>query len=575
MIIRLRDVSFTYTTGTAPALHSVTLDVPAGQVLGVVGRAGAGKSTLCALCAGFVPHFYHGQLAGVVTVDGQDVIQQPVAALIRHVALVSSNAFSQISGARTTVAEEIGFGLENLGVPRDEMRERIAWALDAMQITHLAERSPFALSGGQQQRTVIAAALAMRPPVLVLDEPTAQLDPPTVAELGELLRSLARAGTTVVFAEHHLEWTAELADRVIVLGAGAIVADGPPEILADPSLDARGVGRPRSATIAEQIRAEGMWPAGRPLPVTLAGLVEGLRANRNGPTAKDDGMPAASAPPAGVAASGQAPRTPAAATDAPSSFILHPSPKPPLIIAEDVHFTYPSGVAALKGVSLAIGAGERLALLGRNGAGKSTLLRHLNGLLRPSGGRVLVAGEDTRRISVARAARTAALVFQDVRNQLFARTVRDELRFGPRNLGLPAARAEQLVERALAALGLADVAAEHPYDLPAPRRRLVAVAAVLAMGTDLLVLDEPTAGLDSAGVALLAQLTRDLAAEGRSVLVVSHDLNFCFENLGRIVLLRDGQIALDAPRDALAPDQLDILDATVGLPLALRAAREL
>src|SRR6266508_4470175 len=196
LIISLHDITFTYAIGTSPALRDLTLTVPAGQICGVVGRAGAGKSTLCALCAGFIPNFHQGTFSGSAQIDGQDVIEHTVADLVRHVGLVGSNAFSQISGARFTVYEEIGFALENLGLPRDEIAERIEWAIDAMQLGELRDRSPYALSGGQQQRLVLAATLAMRPPVLVLDEPTAQLDPPTTAHLADLLRGLSRQGTT-------------------------------------------------------------------------------------------------------------------------------------------------------------------------------------------------------------------------------------------------------------------------------------------------------------------------------------------------------------------------------------------
>jgi energy-coupling factor transport system ATP-binding protein len=595
-IIVIQNVTFTYAAASIPALRAVTLEVPAGQILGVAGRAGAGKSTLCALCAGFVPNFYQGEIRGAATVDGHDVIQQPVATLVRHVSLVSSNPFSQISGARTTVFEEIGFGLENLGVARGEMHERITWALQAMQIEHLADRSPYALSGGQQQRMVIAAALAMRPPVLVLDEPTAQLDLPATVELAELLLSLSRQGTTILVAEHNLEWLAELAQRVVVLDAGHIIADGPPqETLADPLLLERGVGWPRPALFAARAREHGQWPAGRPLPVTLAGFLEGMRPNAEGRTLNAEPnaerttlnaeQAAAEVPPHNVSTTNiraQPFSVQRSAFSVPegvqrSAFSVPDGVQPSAfsLSVEDVHFTYPSGVAALKGVSLTFGAGERVALLGRNGAGKSTLLRHLNGLLRPTSGRVIVAGADIRAVSVARTARRVGLVFQDVRNQLFARTVREELRFGPRNLGLPAAQVEAQVEAAMAALGLTDAADEHPYDLPPPRRRLVAVAAVLAMDTDMLVLDEPTAGLDTAGVALLARLTADLAARGKTVVVVSHDLDFCFENLERIVLLRDGLLVLDAPRDGLTAEQVTQLDETVGLPLAIQASREL
>jgi energy-coupling factor transport system ATP-binding protein len=564
-IIAIENVTFTYAAGSTPALRAVTLDVSAGQILGIAGRAGAGKSTLCALCAGFVPNFYHGEICGAAMVDGQDVIGQPVATLVRHVSLVSSNPFSQISGARTTVFDEIGFGLENLGVARAEMHERIAWALRAMQIEHLADRSPYALSGGQQQRMVIAAALAMRPPVLVLDEPTAQLDQPATIELAELLAHQGRQGVTILVAEHNLEWLAELAQRVIVLDTGHIMADGSPqETLSDPLLLERGVGWPRPALFAVRAREQGQWPAGRPLPVTLAGFLAGMRPTNAERTTLN------AEPKLAIEVQSHSSN----ATDIPmQSFSVQRSAFS--LTVEDVHFNYPSGVTALKGVSLAFGAGERVALLGRNGAGKSTLLRHFNGLLRPSHGRVTVAGSDIRSVSVARTARRVGLVFQDVRNQLFARTVREELRFGPRNLGLPAAQIETQVEAALAALDLADAADEHPYDLPPPRRRLVAVAAVLAMDSDMLVLDEPTAGLDTAGVALLARLTAELATRGKCVVVVSHDLDFCFENFQRMVLLRDGLLLLDAARDELNPEQVTLLDETVGLPLAMRAAREL
>jgi energy-coupling factor transport system ATP-binding protein len=237
-----------------------------------------------------------------------------------------------------------------------------------------------------------------------------------------------------------------------------------------------------------------------------------------------------------------------------------------------VRFAYPSGVEALRRVSLAVGAGERVALLGRNGAGKSTLVRHLNGLLRPTAGRALVDGVETRATTVAKCARHVGIVFQDIRNQLFARSVREELHFGPRNLGYSPAQIEALVERAIEKLRLGDVVDEHPYDLPPARRRLVAIAAVLAMDSALLVLDEPTAGLDNASIGLLTELAHDLASAGKSIFVVSHDLDFCFETLDRVVLMREGRIDIDQPWVAFDDRSLAALDDSVGLPLGLRAA---
>lgn len=547
--IDIQKVSFRYSGGKQPALQDMSLLIPEGQICGIVGRAGAGKSTLCALTSGFIPNFYNGKLSGTAHVMGQDVIAKPIGELIRSVSLVGSNPFSQISGARYTVFEEIAFGLENLGFERDEMRQRTDWALAALKIDYLRDRSPYELSGGQQQRMVIAAALALRPPVLVLDEPTAQLDPPTILELAELLRELAAQGTTILFAEHRLEWTAELAQRVIVLDEGHLILDGAPrETLTDRRMLEHHIGWPRPTLLGERMQKAGFWPIEQALPITLDQLVEGLR-------------------------SVEEPRKQADNAQAPPS--LKPQSAEMIVQVEHVRFSYPSGVEALKGINLSIGPGERIALLGRNGAGKSTLVRHMNGLLRPSSGQVLVKGTDTRKTSVARCARHVGIVFQNIRNQLFARTVRDEVRFGPRNLGYPSERTEQLVQQALQELQLTDVADEHPYDLPAPRRRLVAIATALAMDVDLLMLDEPTAGLDNPSIKLISTLIAALAAQGKSVLVVSHDMDFCFENLDRIVLVQDGLITLDHKADQLSAQQRALLNECVDLPVNERAIDEL
>jgi energy-coupling factor transporter ATP-binding protein EcfA2 len=559
-IIKLRDVMFTYAGATEPALRDITLTVPPGQICAIIGKAGAGKSTLCALCAGFVPHFFRGRLSGDVIVDGVSVADHPIAELVRHVALVGSNAFSQISGARFTVYDEVAFGLENLGVPRPEMIERVEWALRALGIEQLRDRSPYALSGGQQQRMVIAAALAMRPPVLALDEPTMQLDPPAMTELSAVLRSLAQQGITILVAEHRLEWVADVADRVVALDQGTIIADGAPaDVLTDPRLCEAGIGWPRPTRIADRARAEGRWLPERPLPITMADLAEGLRMaeDENRLTNKPDRATHASMIRTNDSARNLAlpPRVPDAE---------------PIVTLDEVHFTYPNGVEALRGVSLTLQRGERIALVGRNGAGKSTLVRHLNGLLRPSRGRALVGGADTRTTTVARCARHVGIVFQDVRNQLFARTVREEVRFGPCNLGFTPDRIDALTERSIDALELRDVIDEHPYDLPPARRRLVAIAAVLAMDSPLLVLDEPTAGLDNAAIALLARLIADLAQQQRSVLIVSHDLDFCYETLERVILLRDGRVALDAHFAGLDHAEAAVLRDDVGLPIEVR-----
>lgn len=275
-MIRLRDATYYYPRATRPALAELSLEVPPGQFCAVIGANGAGKSTLCAALAGFVPHFYRGRLSGTVEVAGIDVARSSLAELAGTVGLVFSNPFNQITGARFSVRDEVAFGLENMGVPTDEMAARIDDMLRFVGLSDLADRSPFALSGGQQQRLAIASVLVMRPQLIVLDEPTSQLDPIGSKEVFTVLRDLAATDEATVFlAEQKLEWVATFADRVIVLHEGRLVADGTPsEVLASPALEGYGLEPTRYTRAARAAQAAGLAPANRPLPVTLDQAVE-------------------------------------------------------------------------------------------------------------------------------------------------------------------------------------------------------------------------------------------------------------------------------------------------------------
>ena len=274
-MIHLSDVTYHYPRATTPALAGLSLDVPAGQFCAVIGANGAGKSTLCYTLAGFVPHFYRGKLTGRVEVAGIDVPAGSLATIAGHVGLVFANPFNQITGARFTVREEIAFGLENMGVPLAEMGPRIDEVMRFAKLTELAERSPFALSGGQQQRLALASVLVMRPPVIVLDEPTSQLDPIGSREVFAVLRDLAATDeATVVLAEQKLEWVAVFADRVIILHEGRIVADGAPgDVLASADLAQYGLQPTRYTQAARAALAAGLRREGE-LPVTLEEAVE-------------------------------------------------------------------------------------------------------------------------------------------------------------------------------------------------------------------------------------------------------------------------------------------------------------
>lgn len=278
-LVHLENVTYTYPLESEPALKGVDLVVGEGEFVGVVGANGAGKSTLCHVISGFIPHFYKGELQGEVQVAGRDPRQTPLGEIVRDVGLVFQNPFTQISGARFTVYEELAFGLENLGISRQEMRQRLQWAMAVTEIEDLGDRSPYALSGGQQQRVALASILVMQPAILVLDEPTSQLDPAGTREVYGVIDGLRREGMTVVLASHKVEWMAAYADRVVALSGGEIILEGAPrEVLTSPLLPQHDIGLSRYTRAALAAREAGLWPERTPLPVTLEQALAGFRA---------------------------------------------------------------------------------------------------------------------------------------------------------------------------------------------------------------------------------------------------------------------------------------------------------
>jgi energy-coupling factor transporter ATP-binding protein EcfA2 len=277
-LIDIKNLTYQYPITDRPALRDLSLAVEEGEFLAVIGQNGAGKSTLCYTLAGFVPHFFRGELEGTVRVDGRESAQSTLNEWVLQVGLVFQNPFNQISGSKFTVYEEIAFGLENIGVPRDEMHERVQEIMARTGITDLGDRSPYALSGGQQQRVALASILVMEPRVLVLDEPTSQLDPIGTRQVFQVIKSMSGRGMTVILAEHKLEWIAEFADRVIALQDGKIVLEGPPEeVLTSPRLDEFGIAPSRYTRAARAALEEGLWPESQPLPVRLEEARKGFQ----------------------------------------------------------------------------------------------------------------------------------------------------------------------------------------------------------------------------------------------------------------------------------------------------------
>jgi energy-coupling factor transporter ATP-binding protein EcfA2 len=276
-IVNLQNVTYKYPLTEAPALQSINLQVNEGEFVAVIGPNGAGKSTLCYTIAGFVPHFFKGELSGTVEVAGIESSKSTLNEWVLNVGLAFQNPFNQISGAKYTVFEELAFGLENIGVPRDEMKRRVEETMKLTGISDLADRSPYSLSGGQQQRVALTSILVMRPKVLVLDEPTSQMDPIGTREVFGTIRTMAEKGMTVVLVEHKVEWIANFADRVIALHEGQILLEGKPqEVLTSDLLTDKGFGISRYTSVARKAKELGLWKK-ESLPVTLDEAVEGFK----------------------------------------------------------------------------------------------------------------------------------------------------------------------------------------------------------------------------------------------------------------------------------------------------------
>lgn len=523
-LVEIEQLTYAYPdSGDTPQLRECSLSIGHGELVLVVGPSGCGKSTLLRAVNGLVPHFQGGTMSGRVRVGGLDTREHAPYELAHLVACVFQDPEAQMVSA--TVFEEVVVGLENLGVPATQISFRAYEALGAMGITHLAARSIATLSGGEMQRVAIAAALAMRPLVLVLDEPTSQLDPSAAEILLELLRRVNEdSGIAVLLAEHRLERCYHWADRVVVMAEGRIVCDAPPR-------DCAAWGMAHGTALVPPVTRlfDGMDVERLPLTVK-EGRAELRRMLARG--ARDGGGAAAAAMPRPDAGERLA------------ASVSRPAADPPALLVRDLRFSYPDGFEALRGCSLRIEQGDFIAIMGENGAGKSTLIRHFNGLNRVQSGRVSLLGRDLHDLTAEEAARTCAVLGQNPNDYLFCDTVAQELDFSLAHVRpeYDAGERRAAAEAVLDVLGLTDLMDAEPRSLSAGQRQRVAIAVMMVGKPQVLVLDEPTRGLDWESKAALGARLREIQQSGTTVVMVTHDVEFAAAFAQHVAVLGAGRV---------------------------------
>lgn len=566
-VINADNLSHTYVLPSGDsvrALRWVSLSVGPGEYVAVIGRNGSGKSTLARhLNALLLP------TEGSVRVDGIDTRDRAhVRDVRRRVAMVCQDPDNQI--VATVVEEDVAFGPENLGVPRPEIRQRVDEALRVVGLAEHGDRAPHRLSVGQRQRLAIAGAIAMAPSYLVLDEATAMLDPGGRRDVLDIVRRLNDAGMTIINITHFMSEAVE-ADRVIVLNVGEVVLDGPTaEVFARPDrLRALGLDIPPAAEMAHQLHE--FRPGFPPTALTVDDLVAAVVTKLDGQSPPGDwrARPGVGATAAFSTSDQLAPR----AADDSAAIVVHG-------LAHTYAPGTPQETQALRGVDLTVGRGEIVGLIGPTGSGKSTLLQHLNGLLRPQVGSVRVNGAEigAPTVDLQRLRSQVGLLFQQPEDQLFERYVGDDIAFGPQMQGLALDEQRERVRWAMAAVGLDFKAFKDrlTFTLSGGERRKVALAGVLALQPSLLVLDEPTAGLDPASHREFLDLILRFHHEADvPVVIATHNMDDIARLADRVYVLGDGRtVAEGTPRDVFARSDL-LVEYALAAPAPVEVLREL
>ena len=514
-LFEIKNLTYYYPGSDQAALKNINLEIQEGEFLLIIGGSGSGKSTLARVLAGLIPDFYGGKIGGQVFFKERELRTLDRRRLAREVGMVFQDPERQI--VKTQVEAEVAFGLENLGLPLEEMKRRVAEVMAFMNLTLLKDSFTASLSGGYKQRLALASVLAMQPQVLVLDEPTSQLDPVTADEILHFVRRLnEEMGLTVVLIEQRLERCFHLADRILFMEKGSIVCEGKPQEVAQEIMKIDPQFLPPVARFFASLGVS-------PVPLTVK---EGREFLGNS-----------------LKRGGTLPASPLVQEQ-----LFSEEGGEAVVSVQNVWYTYPQGVEALRGVNLTLGKGEFVVILGENGAGKTTLLKHIVGLLRPDRGKIHVLGKDVGKHGYKEIRGGVVYLSQNPNDYLFQDTVEEELLFTMKNLGM---EDKALMERLLERLGLKKYRAANPRDLSSGERQRVALASILVARPRLIVLDEPTRGIDYRLKAELGRFLQEEAQKGCTVVVVTHDVEFAAEFAQRVIIMYAGEIVGDGEKHAL------------------------
>ncbi|MEM2794688.1 MAG: energy-coupling factor transporter ATPase [Thermofilaceae archaeon] len=513
--VRVEDVWWRYVGRSDYALKGAGLEVEKGAFFAIMGHSGAGKTTLALTISGIIPQRIPGEFKGKVEIFGENTLSSDVTELARKVAIVFEDP--EIQFVMSTVEDEIVLALEPLGLHRDDIKDRITWSLELVGLSNdFLGRSPLQLSGGEKQRVAIATALAREPEVLVLDEPTSDLDPVGKEEVVSAIRRLRdELDTTIILIDHESEHVAEFADRVAVLGNGRVVMEGDPGSILTRFSELRenGVYPPEAAEIAAKLGLNSNMYRFEQVAQTLKDLVKGVRKSEK---MEDKQL------------------------------------REVLLKCIDVHYAYPNGVKALRGASLEVHSGELIALVGPNGSGKTTLAKAMCGLLQPTSGKIELLGKKLDEYDRLQLSSLVSYVYQNPDHQIFNKTVHEEIAFGLRLRKLSDEEIKRRVEEALKLFGLTGLENEHPFFLSKGEKRRLALASVYALNPKVLIVDEPTTGQDMKFSETLASMLRKLADEGRAVVVITHSVPLFARYANRLVVMKNGLvIAEGSPREVM------------------------